>query len=59
MTTTTAVTTCTPHHWTVEPADGPTSKGVYRHCGETRQCLNYMSTANAWSIAHEDRYAKH
>ena len=33
------------HHWLIQPADGPTSNGVCRICGETREFKNYVETA--------------
>ena len=33
------------HHWLIQPADGPTSDGVCRICGETREFKNYVETA--------------
>lgn len=35
------------HHWLIQAADGPSSAGVCRICGETREFKNYMETA-AW-----------
>lgn len=29
-----------PHHWIIESAAGPTSKGVCQHCGESREFEN-------------------
>ncbi len=34
-----------PHHWVIQAADGPTSGGVCRICGETREFKNYVETA--------------
>lgn len=31
---------CMAHHWNIETAEGPTSKGVCRRCGETRTFNN-------------------
>jgi hypothetical protein len=28
------------HHWIIETANGPVSRGVCRNCLETRQCRN-------------------
>jgi len=28
------------HYWIIEPAHGPTSKGVCKYCGEEREFLN-------------------
>jgi|TARA_B100002003_G_scaffold92564_1_gene86325 hypothetical protein len=28
------------HHWIIEPANGPVSRGVCRNCQETRQFRN-------------------
>lgn len=33
------------HHWVIQAADGPTSPGVCRECGETRDFKNYVETA--------------
>lgn len=33
------------HHWLIQAADGPTSNGVCRICGETREFNNYVETA--------------
>ena len=33
------------HHWLIQAADGPTSDGVCRICGETREFKNYVETA--------------
>ena len=33
------------HHWLIQAADGPTSNGVCRICGETREFKNYVETA--------------
>ena len=33
------------HHWLIQAADGPTSDGVCRICGETREFNNYVETA--------------
>ena len=30
---------CT-HHWMIEPADGETSRGVCKLCGDTREFAN-------------------
>ena len=34
------------HHWLIQAADGPTSEGVCRICGETRAFKNYVETAS-------------
>lgn len=34
--------TC-PHHWLIEPPKGPTSMGVCKLCGETREFDNQFS----------------
>ncbi len=41
-----AVTTACRHYWTIEPADGPTSRGVCRVCGEEKEFLNSWSDAS-------------
>ena len=33
---------CAPHHWQIEPADGPTSEGYCLNCGAVRQFQNYI-----------------
>lgn len=33
------------HHWVIQAADGPTSPGLCRVCGETRDFKNYVETA--------------
>ena len=33
------------HHWLIQAADGPTSVGVCRICGETKDFKNYVETA--------------
>ena len=33
------------HHWLIQAADGPTSSGVCRICGETKDFKNYVETA--------------
>ena len=33
------------HHWMIQAADGPTSGGICRICGETREFKNYVETA--------------
>ena len=33
------------HHWLIQAADGPTSPGVCRVCGETKDFKNYVETA--------------
>lgn len=30
------------HHWMIESADGPTSRGVCKYCGADKDFLNYM-----------------
>lgn len=30
------------HYWLIEPALGPTSRGVCRYCGEEREFFNYQ-----------------
>ena len=34
------------HHWLIQAADGPTSSGVCRLCGETKDFKNYVETAS-------------
>ena len=38
--------TCT-HHWMIEPADGRTSVGVCKYCGEWREFENYV-VVDSW-----------
>ena len=33
-----------PHHWLISEAHGECSTGVCRHCGETREFYNWMSS---------------
>ncbi len=33
------------HHWVIQAADGPTSPGACRLCGETKDFKNYVETA--------------
>ena len=33
------------HHWVIQAADGPTSPGVCRLCGESKDFKNYVETA--------------
>ena len=33
------------HHWLIQAADGPTSNGVCRICGEIREFKNYVESA--------------
>ena len=33
------------HHWLIQAADGPTSAGVCRICGEIKDFKNYVETA--------------
>ena len=33
------------HHWVIQAADGPTSSGVCRVCGEAKEFNNYVETA--------------
>jgi hypothetical protein len=35
-----------PHFWDIESANGPSSKGVCRHCGETREFFNAFPAFN-------------
>ena len=39
------VTLICQHHWLIQAADGPTSAGICRTCGETRDFRNYVETA--------------
>ncbi len=36
------------HHWVIEPADGPLSKGVCQKCGEVKTFTNYVER-HYWS----------
>ena len=31
-----------PHHWIIEPANGPLSRGVCQKCWEVREFTNYI-----------------
>ena len=33
------------HHWRIEIPDGPTSTGICRRCGATREFKNYLETS--------------
>ena len=33
------------HHWVIQAADGPTSSGICRFCGEIKDFKNYVETA--------------
>ena len=35
-----------PHFWDIESANGPSSKGVCRNCGETKEFLNAFPAFN-------------
>ena len=41
-----AVETACRHYWNIESADGPTSRGVCRVCGEEKEFLNSWSDGN-------------
>ena len=34
------------HHWVIEPATGPLSRGLCRSCGEVRTFSNYVESAS-------------
>jgi hypothetical protein len=34
------------HFWVIEVANGPSSRGTCKHCGETREFLNSFPTFN-------------
>jgi hypothetical protein len=34
------------HHWIVDPADGPTSRGHCKYCGSKRSFANSTETAD-------------
>ena len=34
------------HRWAIQPPDGPTSWGVCRSCGETREFKNHIDVEN-------------
>ena len=38
-----------PHHWHIETAAGPVSKGVCRFCGEERDFDNSPQELNHWT----------
>jgi len=42
---------CPPHHWMIEPPDGPTSGGVCKKCGYRRQFFNSTEAANNHDIS--------
>ena len=35
------------HHWEIQAATGPTSPGICRNCGETREFKNYVE-GSSW-----------
>jgi len=41
-----AVTTACRHYWTIEAADGPTSRGVCKFCGAEKEFLNFWPDAS-------------
>ena len=38
-----------PHHWVIEKANGPVSKGRCRLCGEEREFSNSVETGGGWT----------
>ena len=53
-----ATTRC-PHHWLIETAVGPVSKGVCRLCGEERAFDNSPNELNHWAeLARQKRLEK-
>ncbi len=38
-----------PHHWEIESANGPISKGTCRVCGEEREFNNSVETWGGWN----------
>ena len=42
-------TTSCPHHWIIEMASGPVSKGRCRLCGEEREFSNSVDTGGSWT----------
>ena len=41
---------CT-HWWLIEPADGETSQGVCKYCGEVQEFTNYLNRFVPMAIA--------
>lgn len=39
---------CPPHHFVIEPPDGPVSVGVCKRCGERREFRNSPPGKSAW-----------
>ncbi len=45
------------HHWVIEPPNGPTSRGLCRNCGESRDFLNYADGSSWGSDVSLDQLA--
>ena len=43
------------HNWIIEPANGSTSAGVCRRCGEEREFKNSITQDNVWTQAKQTR----
>ena len=41
------------HHWDIDPAEGPTSEGVCRKCGATKEFSNRSPLEGHYSWAEE------
>ncbi len=51
-------TTPCPHHWVIETANGPISKGKCRLCGEEREFNNSVETWGGWTLKNGNRPGK-
>jgi len=51
------MTTC-PHHWIIERAAGPASKGKCRMCGAEREFDNSVETWGGWTPRGQTRDKK-
>jgi len=51
------VVACT-HHWVIEKANGPVSKGTCRICGEEREFNNTVETWGGWTLKNGNRRGK-
>ncbi len=53
------ITTQCTHHWLIETADGPVSRGVCRFCREERGFDNSPDEVYRWTVvAHQKRLGK-
>ena len=42
------------HHWVLEGASGPTSRGICIHCGESREFMNAIPGLD-WGLSPDTR----